>query len=166
MMPIISLDTQNPFKDGRQSERALKIRTGIERYYAQRNWVTLSELTLKNGRRADLIALGPKGEVDIIEIKSSILDFQCDQKWPDYLDHCDRFYFATLADVPSDIFPEEEGLIISDGYEAEILRHAEERRIPAARRKTLHLLIARLASQRLERCAQFAGISAGSDLDK
>ena len=85
-----------------------------------------AEVPLANGRRADVLAVGPKGEIWIIEIKTSIEDFRVDRKWPDYLQHCDRLFFATHPGVPADIFPESCGLIVSDGYGAEILREAPE----------------------------------------
>ena len=78
----------------------------------------LPELPLASGRRADLITLTEKGEIWIIEIKTSIEDFRVDRKWPDYRLHCDRLFFATHKDVPLDIFPEECGLFLSDGYGA------------------------------------------------
>ncbi|MEP0454891.1 MAG: MmcB family DNA repair protein, partial [Roseibium sp.] len=101
------------------------------------------------GRRADLIALGPKHELWIVEVKSSVADFRSDTKWPDYREHCDRLFFATHTDMPNEIFPEDAGLIISDGYGAEILRDAPEHKVAAATRKAVTLRFARLAAHRL-----------------
>ena len=159
-MPLVSVAQSNPFVDGRQSERAMAVRTGVERHLVDRGWVTLPEMTLKTGRRADLVGFSAKGNVIIIEVKSSIADFRADTKWPDYRDYCDQLYFATLADVPADIFPEEVGLIIADSYGAEILRDAPEHRLPAARRKALTLSFARASAQRLARCCEHAGLDA------
>ena len=79
----------------------------------------VSELPLPSGRRADLVALDPGGELWIVEIKSSIADFRADQKWQDYRAHCDRLFFATTIDVPCEIFPPDTGLIVADAFGAE-----------------------------------------------
>ncbi len=156
-MPIISPVADNPFIDGRQSERAMTVRNGVERVFWELGWSTLPELTLKSGRRADLVALSPKGDITIIEVKSSVADLQSDNKWPDYRDHCDRLYFATLADVPAELFPIEAGLMVADAYGAETLREADEHRVAAARRKDVHLRFARVSAGRLARCCAHAG---------
>ncbi len=161
-MPVISLDENDPFTDGRQSERALQIRLGVERHFRHLNWVFLAEFTLATGRRADLLALSPKGDICIVEIKSSIADLKADSKWPEYRDYCDHLLFATLPDVPADIFPVEAGLIIADAYGAEIVRPAEEHRLAAARRRKLHLEFARASARRLERLCAHAGVESAS----
>lgn len=109
----------------------------------------LPELGLSSGRRADLVALSDKGEISIVEIKSSIEDFRVDRKWGDYRRHCDRLYFATHPDVPLEIFPEDCGLILSDGYGAHLVREAPEHRLPPATRKSVTLLFSRIAAERL-----------------
>ena len=161
-MPIVSLSTENPFVDGRQSQRALTIRTGVERYFAESGWATLPELTLPTGRRADLIALSSKGQICIVEVKSSIADLKADNKWPDYLDYCDELIFATLADVPADIFPQEAGFMVADAHGAELLRQPPLEKIAAARRKVVHLAFARASAQRLARCCAHAGLDSAS----
>ncbi|MEJ8476758.1 MmcB family DNA repair protein [Roseibium algae] len=143
----ISLD--DPLTDGRQSETALKIWKGAARLLRSLNFACLSEVTLASGRRADLIALGPKHELWIIEIKSSVADFRADTKWPEYRQHCDRLFFATHPDVPDNIFPEDAGLIIADGFGADILRDAPEHKLQAATRKAVTLCFARHGAQRL-----------------
>ena len=157
-MPIISLDTSNPFVDGRQSERAMTIRTGVERYFGEAGWATLPELTLPTGRRADLVALSAKGQICIVEIKSSIADLKADNKWPEYRSYCDELVFATLADVPADIFPEDAGFMVADAHGADMLRPPEIEKMAAARRKTVHLAFARASAQRLARCCAHAGL--------
>lgn len=156
-MAIISPTLRNPLADGRQSERALIIRRGVQRLLVQMGAAALPELPLASGRRADLVALMPKGDIWIIEIKSSIEDFRVDRKWPDYRMHSDRLFFASHPDVPSEIFPEECGYILSDGYGAEILREAPEHRLAAATRKAMMLRLARVGAMRLT-AAEFAGI--------
>lgn len=148
-MTILSLRGSNPLIDGRQSEKALLVRRGMLEHLAEMRHVALAELTLNSGRRADLITLSDKGEIWIIEIKSSIEDFRVDRKWPQYRDFCDRLFFATHTEVPADIFPQEAGLFISDGYGAHMLREAPEHRLNPARRKAVTLSFARVAAQRL-----------------
>ena len=128
---------------------AQDISRGVLRMLATHGFRGIPELPLTNNRRCDIAALGPKGEVVIVEIKSSRNDFQSDTKWPEYLDHCERFYFAVAPDFPAKLLPEDQGLIISDGYGAEIIRDVEPRKIAPARRKSITLRIARTAAQRL-----------------
>lgn len=154
-MPIIAPGLTNPLVDGRQSERALVIRGGVERYFEELGQITLPEVSLRNGRRADIVALCPKGRITIVEIKSSVTDYQIDTKWPDYLEHCDHFYFATLADVPAEIFPQDRGFIVADRFGCEVVRTAETFPLAAARRKDVHLRFARQAAQRLRRAELF-----------
>ncbi|MBB4186617.1 MmcB family DNA repair protein [Sinorhizobium terangae] len=148
-MTILSIHGDNPLSDGRQSERAMKVRRGVQRLLAEFRHSVLPELTLASGRRADLISLSAKGEIWIIEIKTSIEDFRVDRKWPEYRLHCDRLFFATHAAVPLDIFPEECGLLLSDGYGAHMLREAPEHRLAPATRKSVVQSFARTAAQRL-----------------
>lgn len=132
-MTLISVAVNNPLIDGRQSDRAMMIRRGVQILLAEMRFAILPELTLSNGRRADLIALSEKGEIWIVEIKSSIEDFRVDRKWPDYRRYCDRLFFATHAGVPLDIFPEDCGLFLSDGYSGHVVREAPEHRLPPPR---------------------------------
>jgi len=136
--------------DGRQSQRAAAIQRGLSRMLRELGFVCLCELPLKNSRRADVIAIGPAGEVWIAEIKSSVADFRADQKWPEYREYCDFFFFAVAADMPVEILPGDTGLIIADKYGAEVMREAPEHRLAAARRKALMLRFARIAAQRLQ----------------
>lgn len=109
----------------------------------------VAELTLANGRRADICGIFKDGTIWIVEIKSSIADFNTDSKWPDYRDFCDRLFFATLPDVPASIFPEDCGFICSDAHGAELLRDAPEHRLAPARRKAMTLRFAQFAAYRL-----------------
>lgn len=156
-MTIVSPLFRNPLADGRQSERALVIRRGVQRLLQQMGAVALPEVSLASGRRADLVALMPKGDIWIIEIKSSIEDFRVDRKWPDYRLHSDRLYFASHPEVPAAIFPEECGFILSDGYGAEILRDAPDHRLAPATRKAMMFRLARVGAMRLT-AAELAGI--------
>lgn len=165
-MPIISPVSTNPLVDGRQSERAMRVRRGVQRLLLELGACVVPELVLSGGRRADLVALTRKGDIWIIEVKTSIEDFRVDRKWPEYRLHSDRFFFATHPEVPAHIFPEECGFILSDGYGAEVLREAPEHRLAAATRKALTLRIARAAANRLT-LAELAGASLpGSEADE
>jgi hypothetical protein len=148
-MTILSIAVNNPLIDGRQSERAMLVRRGVQVLLHDMRLAVLPELQLANGRRADLVGLSEKGEIWIIEIKSSIEDFRVDRKWPEYRAYCDRLFFATHPDVPLDIFPEDCGLLLSDGYGAHLLREAPEHKLPPATRKAVTLDFSRSAAQRL-----------------
>lgn len=150
-MPIIDVSPANPLVDGRQSERALAVRRGVTRLFREAGITVVAELPLASGRRADLVGLDGRGRFHIVEIKSSVEDFRADAKWPIYLAHCDTFFFATLADVPAEIFPETEGLIVADAWGAEIVRPAREEAMAGATRKAMTLRFARAAAARLER---------------
>jgi hypothetical protein len=156
-MTIYSPHKLSPLIDGRQSDRAMLVRKGAQLLLHEMRHATIPELTLESGRRADLISLTEKGEIWIIEIKSSIEDFRVDRKWPDYRLHCDRLFFATHKDVPLEIFPDDCGLILSDGYGAHIVREAPEHRLPPPIRRKVTLNFSRAAAQRLLRAEWAAG---------
>lgn len=143
-MPVVPLPRP-------QSDAAAAVTRGVRRMLAERGVRGLVEFPLANGRRADILALSDDGEVTIIEVKSSIIDFKTDQKWPEYLDYCDRFFFAVDADFPVDLIPAECGLIIADAFGAEIIRPAPMAKLAAARRKALTLKVAHIAMARLHR---------------
>lgn len=110
----------------------------------------VSEISLANGRRADVAAVAGSGEIWIVEIKSSIEDFRTDQKWPEYRDYCDRLFFAVAPSFPNEILPADAGLIIADRYGGEILRPAPEHKLAGARRKAMTLRLVRTAAFRLQ----------------
>ncbi|HXQ83313.1 MAG TPA: MmcB family DNA repair protein [Xanthobacteraceae bacterium] len=147
--------------DGRQSPTAVAIARGTARFLHALGYAMVSELPLPSGRRADLVALGGDGEIIIVEIKSSVADFRADQKWTDYRLHCDRLFFATIVDVPCEIFPPDAGLIVADSFGASIMCEAPEHRIPAATRKTVILRFAQAAALRLQALADPQGPYAG-----
>jgi hypothetical protein len=96
------------------------------------------------------MALGPKGEIWVIECKSSRADFTSDGKWEGYLDWCDRYFWAVDAAFPTELLPEGTGLIVADAYDAEILRMAPEIRLAPARRTALIRRFGRQAALRLQ----------------
>ena len=150
-MPIIKAIPLNPLVDGRQSERAMKVRRGVQRLLTEMGAHVIPELSLASGRRADLVALTRPGDIWIVEIKSSIEDLRADQKWQDYRMHCDRLFFAFTQDLPCEIFPEDTGLIIADAYGAHLHCEAPEHRLPAATRKSMTVRFAMAAAQRINR---------------
>lgn len=161
-MALLSIHGDNPLIDGRQSEKAMLIRRGLQVLFSNMRHSILPELVLSSGRRADLTCLTEKGEIWIVEIKSSIEDFRVDKKWPDYWNYCDRLFFATHPDVPAEIFPAECGLVVSDGYGAHVIRESPEHKLPPATRKAMTLNFARAAANRLlvaELAADRTGLS-------
>jgi hypothetical protein len=139
-----------PPPDRRQSETALAIARGTARLLRSLGFSCISELPLPSGRRADLVALNERGEIWIVEIKSSSEDLRADQKWQDYRAHCDRLFFATCLEVPCEIFPPDTGLIVADGYGAQFYCEAPEHRLAPATRKSMMVLFARAAATRLQ----------------
>jgi hypothetical protein len=136
--------------DLRQSPTALKVQRGVMRLLRnEHDFCCYAEVPLRNGRRADVLGVGPRGEIWIVEIKSSLIDFQVDRKWPEYKEFCDRFFFAKPLDLDPDIFPASEGLIVADAHAAAVLRMAEHEPMPGARRKALLLKLTRLGADRV-----------------
>lgn len=129
-------------------ETTATVTRGAARLLTALGYAPLSEVTLPNGRRADLMALGPKGQIFIVEVKSGIEDFRVDLKWPEYLPYCDAFAFAVAPEFPREILPEAPGLIVADGFGGAILREAPVEPLAGARRKALTLAFARLGAMR------------------
>jgi hypothetical protein len=121
---------------------------GAARLFVALGYAPLLEVGLPNGRRADIMALGPRGQIAVAEVKSGLEDFRTDRKWGEYLPYCDAFYFAVAPEFPREILPEEPGLIVADGFDGAVLREAPEVPLAGARRKALTLAFARLAAGR------------------
>ena len=121
---------------------------GVCRHLLSHDFVTVEELTPAPGLRVDVMALGPRGEIWVVECKSSRADFQSDGKWRGYLEWCDRYFWAVDAEFPAELLPEDTGLIIADPYDAEILRMGPESKLPPARRKVMVRKFARHAALR------------------
>ena len=122
---------------------------GVCRHLRTLDFACAEELVPTRGLRVDVMELGPKGEIWVIECKSSRADFQSDHKWQGYLEWCDRFFWAVDGDFPTELLPDETGLILADAYEGEIVRMGPEAKLPAARRKAMLQKFARTAAQRL-----------------
>ncbi|MDJ0640458.1 MAG: MmcB family DNA repair protein [Paracoccaceae bacterium] len=121
---------------------------GVCRHLAALDFVSVEELIPTTGLRVDVMALGPKGEIWVIECKSSRADFQSDSKWQGYLEWCDRYFWAVDEAFPTDLLPQETGLLIADAYDAEILRMGPEQKLAPARRKAIVQKFARHAANR------------------
>jgi hypothetical protein len=134
---------------------ASDVTRGVARLFHRQDMTALAEVPLANGRRADLMAICAHGMLTIVEIKCSRADLRGDAKWPDYLDYCDRFFWAVPAGFDlapfddADFRPDIAGLIVADRYDAAILRDATARPLAAARRKAETLRFARRAARRL-----------------
>jgi hypothetical protein len=161
-MPLAAKPLQVPV-DGRQSETALAVARGTARLLHAHGFCVVGELPLPSGRRADLAAIDARGEIWIVEIKSSVADFRADRKWQDYRAHCDRLYFATAQDVPCEIFPSDAGLIVADAFGAHIQCEAPEHKLAAATRKSMTISIARAAARRLQALIDPGGPYGGID---
>jgi hypothetical protein len=165
-MPAVATSpVSQPFGDPVPNGRAAEIVRGVQRMFAELGLASLTEVTLTNGRRADVMAVGPKGEVVIVEVKSCLADFRVDQKWPEYAPYCDRFYFAIDCDFPKERIPETCGLMVCDGFGGAVLRESEPSPLSGARRKAVTLSFARLAAARLMRVGEPAPASAEPSID-
>jgi hypothetical protein len=139
--------------DGRQSPAAQDICRGTRRLLLSHGLATLTEVTLANGRRADVLGVNAQGRVWIVEVKSSVEDFRVDQKWPAYREFCDHLFFAVNVAFPMDLLPLDTGIIVADRFGAEILRDAPAHLLAAGRRKVLMTRLARTAALRLHSLA-------------
>lgn len=140
--------SQPPFADRAD---AVLLARGVCRALDQLGYASLVEFPLANGRRTDVFALGRRGDVIAVEVKSSVADFRADQKWPSYREFVDRLYFAVASGFPIPLIPEDCGVIVADGFGATILREAQNTTLAAGRRRAVTLRFARIAAARLRR---------------
>ncbi|WP_332640196.1 DNA repair putative endonuclease MmcB [Brevundimonas sp.] len=129
-------------------ETTLSVTRGAARLMVDLGYAPLLEVCLPNGRRADVMAIGPRGDIVICEVKSGIEDYRVDRKWGEYGPFCDAFYFAVAPEFPSDILPEHPGLIVADGFGGAVVRDAPLAPLAPARRKALTIAFARLGAMR------------------
>jgi hypothetical protein len=133
---------------------ATDVARGVTRLFCRQDLFAICEVPLPNGRRADLMAIDAKGGLTIVEIKVAKADLVGDCKWTDYLEYCDRFFWAVpppLAGILAEdrYLPGAAGLIVADRYDAAIVRDAAHRPLAPARRKSELLHFARRAARRL-----------------
>lgn len=127
-----------------------RLARGVARHLAGLGFACVEELVLASGLRVDVMALGPKGEVWVVECKSGRADFAADRKWQGYLEFCDRFFWAVDAEFPVTLLPADTGLILADPYDAEIVRMGPDTPLPGARRRAMLHRFARHAALRLQ----------------
>lgn len=137
------------------AERAAQaVARGICRLFAANDVWCLAEMPLRSNCRADLMGIDAKGRIVIVEIKVSRADLHGDCKWTDYLDHCDRFYWGLAPELDracletEAFLPQACGVIVADGYGAEIVRPAPLLPLAAARRKAETERLARTSLRR------------------
>jgi hypothetical protein len=133
---------------------ATDVARGVTRLFCRQDLFAICEMPLPNGRRADLMAIDAKGGLTIVEIKVAKADLLGDCKWNDYLDYCDRFFWAVPPHLTHILeedryLPSEAGLIVADRYDAALIRPATHRPLAPARRKAELLRFARRAARRL-----------------
>jgi hypothetical protein len=133
-----------------------QVTRGAARLLTAMGLAPLLEVTLPNGRRADVMALGPKGEIVICEVKSGLEDYRVDRKWGDYLPFCDAFYFAVAPEFPQQALAPEPGLIVADAFDGAVIRPAPPTALAGPRRKALTIAFGRLAAGR---AADFSPLS-------
>jgi hypothetical protein len=102
---------------------AADVARGVTRLFCRQDLFAICEMPLPNGRRADLMAIDSKGGLTIVEIKVAKADLLGDGKWTDYLDYCDRFFWAVppyLAHILEEerYLPGDAGLIVADRTDA------------------------------------------------
>ncbi|MBJ3762064.1 MmcB family DNA repair protein [Maribius pontilimi] len=131
---------------------------GVCRHLASHGFACVEELVPSPGLRVDVMALGPRDEIWVVECKSSRADFTSDGKWQGYLEWCDRYFWAVDEAFPTDLLPDETGLIIADAYDAEILSIGPETKLAPARRKVIMRKFAFHAARRLH-CLRDPGLS-------
>lgn len=138
-----------------------RLARGVARFLRSMDHAVLTEFVPIRGLRVDLISLGPKGELWIIECKSCRADFAGDRKWQGYQDWCDRYFWAVDAGFPVDLLPDHTGLILADPYGAEILRMPPETRLAGARRMKVMRDFGRVAALRLQDRVDPGSLSGG-----
>jgi hypothetical protein len=140
--PVIA--TQQTLTPGQRLAR------GVGRHLASLGFSVVEEFSPERGKRLDVMALGPAGEIWIVECKSSRADFASDAKWDGYLEWGDRYFWAVDPAFPAGILPSDTGLIVADGYGAEILRMGPESKLSGARRGAVVRRFAHYAARRLQ----------------
>lgn len=144
-MPAAAVSIELVFS---RPETTLSVTRGAARLMIDLGYSPLLEVGLPNGRRADVMALGPRGDIVICEVKSGLDDYRVDRKWGEYGPFCDAFYFAVAPEFPSDILPDHPGLIVADGFGGAVVRDAPLAPLAPARRKALTIAFARLGAMR------------------
>ena len=130
---------------------AARLCRGVRRLLWTQRYASVTEFRLANGRRADVFGVTDSCDIVIVEVKSSIVDFRTDQKWPEYRAYCDAFFFAVGEDFPQTLIPDRCGLIVGDAFGAAVIRPSPIEKLATPRRKTLIHSFGQLAAGRLHR---------------
>ena len=133
-----------------RSDKGVRLARGVQILFESMGYAPMCEVKLRSRRRVDVMGINDKGHILVAEVKSSPQDYRSDTKWQEYLEFCDQFFFAVAEDFPTDLIPDDQGLIIADDYHAEIIRPAMDFKLNAARRKNMTLRFARQAATRLK----------------
>ncbi len=145
--------TPNVAAQNDRAETTRAVTRGARRLLRASGFSALAEFPLPSGRRADLVALSADGRIRIVEVKSSLEDFRADDKWPQYRQHCDLFYFAVALDAPTQAFPPDAGLILADAHGGFLEREAAPHPLAPATRRAMTLRFAMIAAERLHMLA-------------
>jgi hypothetical protein len=132
-------------------ETTLAVTRGAARLLTDMGYAPFLEVCLPNGRRADVMAISPRGDIVICEVKSGVDDYRVDRKWPEYAPFCDAFFFAVAPEFPQALLPDAPGLIVADGFGGAVVRDAPAAPLAPARRKALTIALARLGAFRAMR---------------
>jgi hypothetical protein len=152
LLPVLDAGVDPGWPEPSQAGAA-GISRGVARLLSAHGMAPVPEVSLANGRRADVVAVAAGGEIWIVEIKSSVEDFRADRKWPEYRAYCDCLFFAVAPTFPRDMLPVDTGLIVADRYGGEVIRGAPEHRLSGARRKAVTLRVVHAAALRLQAAA-------------
>lgn len=132
-----------------RSDKGVRLAKGVQVLLTAMGYESLREVKLRTGRRVDVMAINNKGRILVVEVKSGPADFRVDEKWTDYLEFCDEYYFAVDENFPQDLLPEDHGLIIADGFGGAIVTPSADFKLNASRRKNVILRFARIGARRL-----------------
>ena len=132
-----------------RSDKGVRLAKGVQVLLTAMGYESLREVKLRSGRRVDVMGINSKGRILVVEVKSSAADFRVDEKWTDYLEFCDEYYFAVDENFPQDLLPPEQGLIIADGFGGAMVTPSVDFKLNASRRKNVILRFARIAARRL-----------------
>lgn len=132
-----------------RADKGVRLARGVQKLLYDMGYDSLTEVKLRIRRRVDVMGINDKGRIIVVEVKSGPADYRVDEKWSDYLEFCDEFYFAVDADFPTALLPDSHGLIIADAFGGAIARPSADFTLNAARRRNVTLRFARIAARRL-----------------
>ncbi|WP_169566622.1 MmcB family DNA repair protein [Sneathiella limimaris] len=137
-----------------RSDKGIRLARGVQTLFEAMGYAVMTEVKLRIRRRVDVMGINDKGHILIAEVKSGAADFRSDSKWMEYLDFCDGYYFAVDETFPTDLLPEDQGLIIADEFHGEIIRPSQDFKLNASRRRNVTLRFARQAALRLSQSSK------------